>query len=135
MGENTEHQAFTYFTSSVEYYVGMLEKLSGIVFVSKITTSKYGQTSKSTFISYNHGNTFVPLYPANQSRICEWPTCQIYIPPNENSIFDSFKFAKDYPLVMAGLCAYIENGYQKSPKYMISYDGGYTWNDVDLQYI
>ncbi|KII68888.1 hypothetical protein RF11_03793 [Thelohanellus kitauei] len=85
----------------IEYHINMIEKLPGLVFISQVTR-RDGKTRKLTTVSYNYGNTFIPLKYKSQKGHCEW------------------------------VSELIRDGLPEISALMISHDGGYSWADVPL---
>ncbi|KII68907.1 hypothetical protein RF11_03815 [Thelohanellus kitauei] len=55
----------------IDYNFKWIEKLPGLIFISQVTR-KDGKEQKLTMVSYNYGNTFLPIKYKPRQGHCEW---------------------------------------------------------------
>ncbi|KII71471.1 Low-density lipoprotein receptor-related protein [Thelohanellus kitauei] len=114
----------------IQFFATFIEKFTGIIFVSYTIQSDGQGIHKHTVISYNNGNSFLPLKYKTKDGLCEMHECQIFIPPTNDQLSDSIKIAQNNPMLMIAQCILIRNGKVNLPTFMISTDGGYSWRQI-----
>ncbi|KII68884.1 hypothetical protein RF11_03788 [Thelohanellus kitauei] len=121
LGADSDESLRGLLISKIDYYTSLINKLPGIIIVSQIVRNKKDEIKKLSMISYNFGNSFLPLKYKSDAGYCDWS--------QDNGLFKSIQTLRHNPLIMISSCMLVIEGRERLPRLMISTDTGYSWTD------